>query len=68
MLWDFIVTIAKQLYLAILHPLSPAALYLPIATTTSTTLTITANETGGTITVPVTVNADTNLTAGQISQ
>ena len=39
-----------------------------IATTTSTTLTITANETGGTITVPVTVNADTNLTAGQIGE
>ena len=38
-----------------------------ITTTTSTTLTITANETGGTITVPVTVNADTVLTSGQIT-
>jgi hypothetical protein len=36
-----------------------------ITTTQTTTLTITANETGGSITIPVTVNADTVLTSGQ---
>ncbi len=36
-----------------------------ITTNQTTTLTITANETGGSITVPITVNADTVLTSGQ---
>jgi hypothetical protein len=39
-----------------------------ITTTQTTTLTITANETGGSITVPITVNADTVLTSGQSAQ
>ena len=36
-----------------------------ITTTQTTTLTITANETGGTLTIPITINADTVLTSGQ---
>ncbi len=37
-----------------------------ITRTTSTTLTITGNETGGSITIPITVEADTVLTSGRI--
>lgn len=38
-----------------------------ITTTQTTTLTITANETGGTVTIPVTVNSDSVLAAGAIT-